>query len=68
MPSATAVLVILSVVLFITGSAFGALVLFTISIHRNGRTSLFDVDTQQRGATSRSVLVSTRTDRKEARQ
>jgi hypothetical protein len=65
MPSATSAFVIFSVVVFISGSAFGALVLFIISIHRTGRTSLFEASGQQRGATSRSVLVRTRTDRKD---
>ena len=62
MHSANAVLVIFSLVLFISGSAFGALALFAISIHRTRRASLFEVSGQQRGATSRSVLVRTRID------
>lgn len=65
MPSASAILVILSVIVFITGSAFGALVLFIISIHRTRRGSLFEASGRQPGATSRSVLVTARTDRKE---
>ncbi len=40
MPSATTFLVIFSVIVFISGSAFGALVLFSVSIHRTRRASL----------------------------
>ncbi len=65
MPSATTFLVIFSVIVFISGSAFGALALFSISIHRTRRASLFDVSGEQQGATSRRLLVTTRTDRKE---
>lgn len=65
MPSVTSFLAIFFAIAFIAGSAFGALLLFIISIHRNGRTSLFDADEQQRGATSRSLLVTARTGRKE---
>jgi hypothetical protein len=65
-PSASAFLVIFSVVIFLTGSAFGALVLFVISIRRTPRASLFEVSEEQRGATSRSVLVCTRVNRKES--
>ena len=64
MPSASAFLVIFSVVIFITGSALGALVLLVISIRRTRRASLFDVSGEQPGATSRSVLVCTRLNRK----
>ena len=56
---------IFSAIVFIGGFAFGALMLFAISIHRTGRASLFEIDGQQRGAISRSVLVTTRIDSKE---
>ncbi len=65
MPSATTFLVISSVIVFISGFALGALVLFSVSIHRTRRASLFEVSGQQPGSTSRSVLVTTRTGRKE---
>jgi hypothetical protein len=65
MPSATAVLAIFFVIIFITGAAFGALVLFSISIHRTRHVPLSEASAQQRGATSHSVLVTTRTSRKE---
>jgi hypothetical protein len=68
MHSAISFLIIFSVIAFITGSAFGALVLFVISIHRTRRTSLFEANRQQRGATSRSVLITTRIDRKDNRE
>jgi len=68
MPSTTSLLVIFSAIGFIGGTAFGALVLFVISIRRNGHASLFDASTQQRGGISRSVLVTTRTGRKESGQ
>jgi hypothetical protein len=64
-PSAASVLVIFSVIVFITGSAFGALVLFTVSLHRTRRSSLFKASGDERGATSRSLLLSARNDRKE---
>ena len=66
MPSAISFLTAFSVVAFLAGSAFGALVLFTASIHRDRRASLFKDSGQRRGAISRSVLVTTRTSRKEA--
>lgn len=66
MPSTTSLLVICSAIVFISGAAFGALALFAISIRRNGRASLFDASTRQRGAISRSVLVTARTGRKES--
>jgi hypothetical protein len=50
---------------FISGSAFGALALFIISIHRAGRGSLFEATGRQRGAISRGVLVTTRAGREE---
>ena len=65
MLSGTTFLAIFCVIVFITGSAFGALVLFVISIHRTPRASLFEVNGQQRGAVSRSVLVTTRIDRED---
>jgi hypothetical protein len=65
MPSAISFLTAFSVVVFLAGSAFGALVLFIISIHRHHRASLFQDSRQRRGAISRSVLVTTRTGCKE---
>jgi hypothetical protein len=65
MPSTTSLLAVFSVIVFIGGFAFGALVLFVISIHRNRRASLFEPSTRQRGAISRSVLVTTRAGRKD---
>ena len=65
MPSASTFLVIFFVIVFITGTALGALVLFTISIHRTRRASLFKVSGEQHGATSRRLLIATRTDGKE---
>jgi hypothetical protein len=62
MPSAASVLVIFCVIVFITGSAFGALVLFTISLHRTRRASLFEVGGDEHGATSRGLLLSARKD------
>jgi hypothetical protein len=66
MPSTTSLLVICSAIAFTSGAVFGALALFAISIRRNGRASLFDASAQQRGAISRSVLVTTRTGHKES--
>jgi hypothetical protein len=63
MPSATAFFVIFSAIIFITGAAFGALVLFSVSIHRTRHAPLSEAGRQERGATSRSVLVTTRTGR-----
>jgi hypothetical protein len=68
MPSATSIFAIFSAVIFITGAAFGALVLFSISIHRTRHAPLSELRGQQRGATSRSVLVTTRPGRKECGQ
>ena len=65
MPSTTSLFAILSVIVFIGGAAFGALVLFTISIHRTRHASLFEASMQHRGAISRSVLITTRTGRNE---
>jgi hypothetical protein len=65
MDSAATFLAIFCVIVFISGSAAGALVPFVISIHRTERTSLFEANGQQRGATARSVLVTTRTDRED---
>ena len=66
MPSTTSLLVVFSVIVFISGFAFGALMLFAISIHRTRHASLFEASRQQRGAISRSVLVTTRAVRKES--
>lgn len=66
MPSTISLLVICSVTAFISGSAFGALTVLVISIRRAGRTPLFGASTQQRGAISRSVLVTTRAGHKES--
>jgi hypothetical protein len=65
-PSAISSPTALSVVAFLAGSAFGALALFTASIHRDRRVPLFRDRGQRRGAISRSVLVATRTSREEA--
>jgi hypothetical protein len=65
MPSEMTFCTIFSIVVFIGGFAFGALTLFAISVHRTGRASLFDINGRQRGAISRSVLVTTRIDHKE---
>ena len=66
MPSAISFLTAFSVVVFLAGSAFGALVLLTASIHRDRRASLFHGSGQRRGSISRGVLVTTRTSRTEA--
>jgi hypothetical protein len=65
MPSALSFLTAFSIIVFLGGSAFGALLLFIISIHRARRASLFQGTKQRRGAISRSVLVTTRTRGKE---
>jgi hypothetical protein len=65
MPSEMTFCSIFSVIVFIGGFTFGALMLFAISIHRTGRASLFGINGQQRGAISRSVLITTRIDREE---
>jgi hypothetical protein len=65
MPPTTSLLVVFSVIVFISGFASGALVLFVISIHRTRHASLFEASRQQRGAISRSVLITTRAGRKE---
>ncbi len=65
MPSATTIFVIFCVIAFIGGSAFGALVLFCVSINRTRRASLFEVSGEQQGAASRRLLVSTRAGRRE---
>jgi hypothetical protein len=65
MPSGMAFCSIFSVIVFTGGFAFGALGLFTISIHRTRRASLFEVNGRQRGAIARSVLLTTCIDRKE---
>jgi hypothetical protein len=66
MPSFISFLAVFSVIVFLGGSAFGALVLFIISIHRARRASFFQAGRQRRGAVSRGVLVTTRTGRKES--
>jgi phosphoribosyl-AMP cyclohydrolase len=68
MPPTTSLLVVFSVIVFISGFASGALVLFVISIHRNSHASLFEASRQQRGAISRSVLVTTPHQRRGERQ
>jgi hypothetical protein len=60
MPSALSFFVIYSVIVFVSGAVFGALVLFVISIHRSRRTSLFEGNEDGRGTTARSVLISAR--------
>jgi hypothetical protein len=66
MHSETALIAIFCGVVFITGAASGALVLFVISIHRARRASLFEADGRQRGGFARSLLVTTRTDPRES--
>jgi hypothetical protein len=68
MPSALSFFVAYSVIVFVSGAAFGALLLFVVSLHRSGRTSLFEVNEHGRGATSRSVLIATRGGRREGDQ
>jgi len=68
MPSEMTFCTIFSIVAFIGGFAFGALTMFSVSLHRTHRASLFEVSGQRRGALSRSVLVTTRANRKENTQ
>jgi hypothetical protein len=65
MHSETALIAIFCGIVFITGAASGALVLFVISLHRTRRASLFEVHGQQRGGMARSLLVTTRIDPRE---
>jgi hypothetical protein len=65
MPSAISLLAIFLTIFFISGAAFGALVIFIISIHRTRRASLSEADGQQRGSISRSILATTRRDHRE---
>jgi hypothetical protein len=51
MHSETALIAIFCGIVFITGAASGALVLFAISLHRTRRASLFEADGQHRGGT-----------------
>jgi hypothetical protein len=62
MHSETALIAIFCGIVFITGAASGALVLFVISIHRTRRASLFEAHGQHRGGMARTLLVTTRTD------
>jgi hypothetical protein len=57
-------LAIFAIIVFLGGSAFGALVLFVISIHRTNRAPLSGIR-GTRGAVSRSVLTTTRAGRRE---
>jgi hypothetical protein len=54
-----------AIVVFLGGAAFGALVLFVISIHRTSRAPLSSIRNTH-GAVSRCVLTSTRAGREEA--
>jgi hypothetical protein len=65
--SPMAFLAVFAIIVFLVGCALGALVIFVVSIHRAGsRTPIYEIGTQQRGAISRGVLMTTRTDRGEA--
>lgn len=58
-------LAIAAIIVFLGGSAFGALVLFVVSIHRTSRAPLSDIRST-RGAVSRGMLTTTRAGRGEA--
>lgn len=66
MISAISLYAAFTIVVFLGGCAFGALVLFVVSIHRAGRrTPIYQIGTHKRGSVSRCVLMTTRTNRKE---
>jgi hypothetical protein len=58
--SAVSLFTVVSVIIFLSGSAFGALVLFAISIHRTKHRPLSGIHGERAGTVSRSVLTTTR--------
>jgi hypothetical protein len=56
MVSALSVIVIVSVIVFLGGVAFGMLVLFIVSIHRTSHGTLSEVHGEHAGSISRRVL------------
>jgi len=64
MPS-TALLAVFSVIVFLGGSLFAALVLFIISIHRTANRPMSQVYGERRGEISRRALTTARTNRRE---
>jgi hypothetical protein len=57
---AASLIAISSVISFLSGSAFGALAVFVISIHRTRHAPLSELRREQAGALARSALTATR--------
>jgi hypothetical protein len=60
MMSADSLIAVFTIVLFLGGALFGALVLFAVSIHRTRHAPLSQMGSQRRGALSRRLLTTTR--------
>jgi hypothetical protein len=64
--TSTALLAVISIIVFLGGSALTVLVLFIISIHRTANGPMSGVYGERRGGLSRRVHTGTRTNGKEA--
>jgi hypothetical protein len=67
MISALSIVAVFTIVVFLGGAAFGAFMVFVVSIHRTSRAPLSEID-NARGALSRQVLTSARTNCRESDQ
>jgi hypothetical protein len=67
MISALSIVAVFTIVVFLGGTAFGAFMVFVVSIHRTNRTPLSQID-DARGGLSRQVLTSARTNGRESDQ
>jgi hypothetical protein len=56
----TSLIAVSSAISFLSGSAFGALTVFAISIHRTRHAPLSELRREQAGALARSALTTTR--------
>jgi hypothetical protein len=66
MTSALPLIAVLVIVVFLAGTAIGALLVFIISIHRTSRAPLSESHGQRAGTISRRFLAGIRNDKTEA--
>ncbi len=66
MTSALPLIAVLAIVVFLAGTAIGALLVFIISIHRTSRAPLSESHGQRAGKISRRLLTGIRDDKTEA--
>ena len=67
MISALSIVAVFTIVVFVSGTAFGVFLVFVVSIHRTSRTPLSQID-NARGGLSRQVLTTARTNGRESSQ